>query len=164
MSDQHLRVYLEDHLAANAGAIALARRCRRSNDEEPLSTVLDNTIAELEQAHSTMRRALRSVGGSESWIKTGVARAAELVGRFKPNNALLSYSDLSRIYELETLIVTLELQRMVWRTLAWAKIRDARLNEYDFEALAERAEQQREAVAIQREQAIEPAFETVTGG
>lgn len=158
MPDQYLRLYLQDHLAANTGALALARRCRRNNPEQPLAGVLERVIDELHTAQREMRRALEAVGGSESWLKAGVARFGELLGRFKPNEMTLRYTDLARIYELETLIVALESQTMVWRTLSWAKIREQRLDGFDFESLAEQAERQRDALIVQREQAIEPAF------
>jgi hypothetical protein len=113
----HLQTYLSDHIALAVAGVELAKRCQASNKDSELGEFLANLIPKLEHEQQVLRNLLRSAEASESVLKNIAAWTAEKVGRFKPNDTILSYSPLSRVVELETLISGLHAQILMWRAL-----------------------------------------------
>ncbi len=141
MSDVHLKTYIDDHLALLVGECELTQRCLGSNDKGELAADLKQLHSDLEKELAILRDVLQRVGGSESRMKQGAAWLAEKVGRLKPNNEILHYSDLSRLVEIEALTLAAQGRRMFWQNLAAARPNDTRLVEVDIaaqKALAER--------------------------
>ena len=103
MSEQHLNTYLNDHLALLVGEAELAERCRSSNADTELGGFLERLIADLREERRLLHEMLELLGASPDRLKQGAAWLAEKAGRLKPNNALLKYSELSRLIELEAL-------------------------------------------------------------
>ncbi|MFG0296409.1 MAG: hypothetical protein ACF8PG_10915 [Maioricimonas sp. JB045] len=118
MFDTRLRIYLNDHLALITGEGELARRCRNSNQGTALGEFLDQLQADLETQRAALSDVIRRAGGREDLVKQGAAWLAEKLGRFKLNDSLLSYSDLSRLVELETLSTAAHERVMLWETLS----------------------------------------------
>ncbi|QDU39497.1 hypothetical protein Mal4_38420 [Maioricimonas rarisocia] len=117
MSDTRLRIYLNDHLGLVTGEAELARRCRDSNKGTSLALFLDRLQSELETQRAAISDVIRLIGGRESRIKQGAGWLAEKLGRFKMNDSLLSYSDLSRLLELEALSAAAHERVALWDTL-----------------------------------------------
>lgn len=137
-----LATYLNDHLAGSTVGVELARRARGSNEGTPLGDFLAELTAEIEQDRETLEEVMAAVGAGRDRLKVIGAWAGEKVGRLKPNGSLLSYSPLSRVIELEGLRLGVEGKACLWRMLA--VLEDSRLAGFDFDALAARAERQRD--------------------
>jgi hypothetical protein len=87
-------------------------------------------------------------------LKDGAAWTLERVGRLKPNNKLLGYSPLSRVVELEGLVLGVTGKLALWESLKSA-IGDG-LGGIEFEQLAERARDQRSRLEdLRRSAAVE---------
>lgn len=127
MNDTRLNIYLNDHLALMVGEVELAARCRSSNRGTPLGDFLQRLEVEVAAQQSIVGDVIHRLGGCESMVKKGAAWFAEKLGRFKLNDALLSYSDLSRVIELEALAAAAQERVALWDTLDSVAGADERL-------------------------------------
>jgi hypothetical protein len=153
-----LAIYVEDHLALSLGGILLARRAAGENRNHEVGRALAALVPELEEDRRILSEVARALGGSRSILKETAVALGEIAGRFKPNGRLLSYSPLSRVWELEGLAGGSESRRLLWRLLARAGKRDRRLARFQLEGREERARAHREAFERLRERAAREAF------
>jgi hypothetical protein len=147
-NDRLLAIYLQDHLAGAAAARERFRFARDRNRGTPTGELLAGLLREVEEDAETLRRVLARVGAAPSTPKLAAALVVERVGRLKPNGRLLGYSPLSRLLELEALLLGVEGKRRLW--LALAELDDPRLAEFDFAALTARAAVQSDALEEHR--------------
>jgi hypothetical protein len=149
-----LRIYLNDHLAASAMGLALARRTLRNNREGELGDFLARLVREIEEDRATLLEVMRALGAPRNPIKEPAARLLEVVGRLKLNGRLRGYSNLSRVLELEGLSLGVDGQRALWRSLQ-ASSRSVPVN---LDALVQRADRQLEELERHRVEAARRAF------
>src|SRR4029079_16771324 len=79
MTSRLLRIYLQDHHAASAGGVALARRALGPHNPLAIQIARDR---------ETLEDVLRQLAVKPSAIKIGVVRVAERAGRLKLNGTL----------------------------------------------------------------------------
>jgi len=154
--DRLLGIYLNDHLA---GASAVRDRCeaaRDANHGTDLGLFLDELLGEIVEDRRVLLEVTAAVGVASSTLKQTLARLAERVGRLKLNGQLTGYSPLSRFEELELLSVGVEGKRLLW--VALGELGDPRLVRFDFAALRDRAERQREGIEGHRRAAARTAL------
>ncbi|MCO6046895.1 hypothetical protein NG895_23595 [Aeoliella sp. ICT_H6.2] len=120
----NLKIYLGDHLALMVGEAELARRVRRENRETPLSSFLSDYLETLDLQQQGVRRLLATMAGHPSRLKQAGSWMAEKLGRFKFNGSLLHYTDLSRVLELEALLLLATARKSMWSTLTAAKLEE----------------------------------------
>ena len=150
MTSRLLRIYLQDHHAASAGGVALARRALGPG--HPVA----NQIA---RDRETLEDVMRQLSIKPSAIKVGVVRVAERAGRLKLNGTLFKRSALSTVLELETLVVGVRGKEALWTALQRA---DVTLRD-DLEALAESARAQAAELEALRLSAAARAFSRESG-
>jgi hypothetical protein len=158
MNDDHLKIYINDHLALLVGEAELTERCHRSNEGGTLGLLLQELSADLHAEQQLLKQMLEKIGGSQSVVKQGMAWLAEKAGRFKLNDALLEYSDLSRLLELETLFVAAQERRSFWENLEAARGADTRLSQISFTSQQQQALRHAEALAKHRRDAARKAI------
>jgi len=112
-----LSIYLNDHLAAMTAECELAQRCLASNPDPPWAPVLKAAVGEVQRQQEAVRNILADIGDVEDPFKRAAAWAAEKLGRLKPNDSLLKYSGLSRLVELEMLLLGAQARVSLWSTL-----------------------------------------------
>lgn len=117
-SQQHYRIYLNDHLALVVAEVELAKRVRRENRQTPLSAFMDDYLEELVDQQQSIEQLLSREGGRESRTKRMAGWLAEKLGRLKFNGSFLHYSDLSRVLELEGLELAAHSRLALWRAVA----------------------------------------------
>ena len=147
MSDSRrlLGIYLNDHLAGSTGGVELVRRVRAANEnEEEFGGPLAEICAEIEADRETLIALMEQLGIRRDPLKPAAAWAFEKFGRLKLNGRLTGYSPLSRLVELEALLIGITGKAQMWKALAQSF--GGRLGEFEFEQLAERAEHQRDVV------------------
>ena len=142
MADEHLKTYLNDHLAGSVAALELIERSSESNAERPLGVFLKTLHAEVEADQDVLRELLRRVGGGENPAKKAAAWLLEKVSRAKLNDHLVSYSPLSRLEELEGLVLGVRGKLALWDSLS--ALADERFAGLDLEDLKARARAQLE--------------------
>jgi|SRR6476659_926395 len=142
---RYLAIYLNDHLAGATGGVELARRLRASNrGSDPFGQPLDRICVEIEEDRATLEQVIDRLGFSRSRVKPAAAWVAEKLGRLKLNGRLRGYSPLSRVLELEGLLIGITGKIALWETLA--DLDGVERLEIDFAQMSERAAEQRSAV------------------
>jgi hypothetical protein len=138
MANRWLSLYLRDHHAASAGGVALARRTLG-----PRHTITQ----QIARDRKTLEGVMRQLNVPSSASKVALIRMAERLGRLKLNGKLFTRSPLSRIVELEVLLVGIRGKEALWTALRAA---DANPQGVDLDALIESARTQAEQVDEQR--------------
>ncbi len=159
---QRIGIYINDHRAAGAASIALAKRCRDNNAGTTLAQELDRIIGEIEEDAETLARISSTLGVRPNSVKTALARLGEVAARLKLNGQILGYSPLSRLIELEALITGIDARRSLLTSLLVAELPE--LESYDFAELASRAVAQRERLIPFHRNAAILAFTAATSG
>lgn len=121
-ADRKLAVYLNDNLALMAGARALARRSARSNRRSDLGEVLTGLAAELGTDLASAEKVMDRLSIRPSRIKVPVVRAGVFFGRLKLNGRVFTYSDLSRVVELEALCLLTASKQRFWESVTEANL------------------------------------------
>ena len=152
MNSRLLRIYLQDHHAASAGGVALARRAL--GPSHPLAK-------QIARDRDALERVMRQLAVTPSALKVGAVRVAERVGRLKLNGRIFERSPLSRIIELETLVVGVRGKEALWTALQRAGVN---LEDVDLAALAESARAQGAELEALRQGAAARAFAQASGG
>jgi hypothetical protein len=138
-----LAIYLNDHLAGSIGGVETARRARGSNEGTEFGAPLATLVAEIEADRETLEAVMKELDVARSRIKPAIGWLGEKLGRLKPNGQLRGYSPLSRVVELELLLLGISGKLRLWLLLD--ELVGDRLDT-DFAALAKRAEAQRATV------------------
>jgi hypothetical protein len=141
-SGDPLAIYLNDHLAGATGGAELARRAASSNAGNDYGSVLSAIAREIEEDRATLAALMDRLGVGRDRVKTTAAWLAEKAGRLKPNGHLLSYSPLSRLEEIEVILLGVSGKLAMWRALDHAI--HERLGDIELPELEARAESQRE--------------------
>ena len=161
MNEKRLRIYLDDHLALMVGEVELVNRCLGSNQRTPLGDFLQKLANEVAAQKSVAGDVQHRIGGAESIegrVKQGVAWFAEKAGRLKLNGSLLSYSELSRLVELETLAAAAQERVAFWDNLDAVAGREPRLGGIDFAFFRDQSQRQLNELNIRRRFAAAEAF------
>ncbi len=142
---RYLSIYLNDHLAGATLGVELARRVHAGNrGDEAFGEPLGRICQEIEEDRAALEQVIDRLGLSRSRVKPAGAWVAEKLGRLKLNGRLRSYSPLSRLLELEGLMIGITGKLALWKTLD--SLEDAESLGIDFAQLAARAAEQRSAV------------------
>ncbi|HEY0318387.1 MAG TPA: hypothetical protein VGC49_08840 [Solirubrobacterales bacterium] len=145
MDKRLLGIYLNDHLAGSTLGVELARRLRANNVDYPeFAEPLTLVCAEIEVDRRTLEELMSRNGIRRGKLKPAAAWTAEKLGRLKLNGQLRGYSPLSRLVELETLLLGIHGKAQMWEALKTVEGEIA--GDYDFAALTHRADRQRTRV------------------
>lgn len=141
--DKLLSIYLNDHLAGATVGVELARRLRASNSDEPeFGEPLAEVCAEIETDRGSLEAAMERMDIPRGRVKPAAGWAGEKLGRLKFNGQLRGYSPLSRLVELELLLIGITGKMRMWKALERTR---GELG-VNFGRLAERAADQRARV------------------
>jgi hypothetical protein len=139
-----LAIYLNDHLAGSVGGVETARRARASNQGTEFGAPLAALCVEIETDRESLEGVMKELDIARSRIKPALGWVGEKLGRLKPNGQLRGYSPLSRVVELELLLLGISGKLRLWILLEELVGTEAKA---DFKALGARAEDQRSRVA-----------------
>jgi hypothetical protein len=138
-----LGIYLNDHLAGSIGGVETARRARGSNKGNEFGEPLARLCEEIQSDREALEAVMEELGISRSRIKPAIGWLGEKLGRLKPNGQLRGYSPLSRVVELELLVIGITGKLRLWTLLE--ELVGAR-SKANFAGLGARAEEQRAVV------------------
>jgi hypothetical protein len=151
-------IYLRDHHAGATAGLELARRAARANRGNSYGEELASLAAEIEEDLRTLERIMEDLGVGPDWIKDRVAWTGERLARLKRNGTWVSYSPLSRVVELEALVIGVTGKLALWEALR------AALGEAPggvaLDSMEERARDQRGRLDSLRRRAAREAFST----
>jgi hypothetical protein len=151
-----LAIYLNDHLAGSAAGRALAARSLGNNKGTPYGDTLAWFLQEVEQDAEALREVMRRVGAHEDPLKQIAALVTERIGRLKLNGRLVGYSPLSRMVEIEGLVLGVRGKQSMWEVLDALELPE--LADMPFDTFIERAESQVERLRATRSTAAADAF------
>ena len=137
-----LGIYLNDHLAGAMTGGELAKRAARNNAGTDFGKALEGLAREIEDDRSTLERVMAAAEVSHDRYKLALGWTGEKLGRLKLNGGWLRYSPLSRLVEIELLLVGVRGKLGLWRALERVGEADPGLRAFDFAALAARADAQ----------------------
>ena len=151
-----LDIYLQDHHAGATAGVELARRAARANDVEPYRSELQAIAAEIEEDVASLEGLMDALGVARDRRKDAAAWVGEKLGRLKRNGTWVSYSPLSRLVELEGLMLGVRGKQALWEALAATQ--GASPVAADVTRLAERADDQRRRLEELRRRAAREAL------
>ena len=151
-----LKTYLQDHHAGATAGLELARRTAGANEGSDYGPQLRRIADEIAEDRELLEQVMERLEIKPSRLKDAGGWTAEKVGRLKPNNRLLSYSPLSRVIELEGLLMGVTGKQALWEALETAV--GETLDGIEFPQLAERAADQRQRLETLRRTAAAEAF------
>jgi hypothetical protein len=137
-----LATYLNDHLAGATAGRELARRSAASNRSSPLGQYLAGLAQEIDEDRDALLKLMGELQIGTDRIKVLGGWVAEKLGRLKPNGRLLSYSPLSRLLEIEGLMLGVRGKLALWEVLQTIQLTQPALAATDLASLAQRAERQ----------------------
>jgi hypothetical protein len=151
-----LATYLNDHLGGSATGRELARRTLKSNRGNEYGAVLEDIVRQIEEDVDSLEAVMDRLGVKPDRVKEALGWAGEKLGRLKLNGQLLGYSPLSRLVELEALMLGVSGKLALWQALRVVLAGDPRIAAIDFDHLAERAKEQRRTLEkLRRRAAVE---------
>jgi hypothetical protein len=153
-----LAIYLNDHLAGATGGLELARRAQGANAGTPLGDLLAGLVVEIEDDKEALERIMDRLGVGRDRLKVVAGWAGEKAGRLKLNGRLTSYSPLSRLVEVEGLLIGVSGKRAAWLALLELAPREARLDEEELRRLVARADAQLEGLRAHHAEAARNAL------
>ena len=156
----YVGIYLNDHLAGSRLALELARRAAANNRSTSLGRALVQLAQDIDEDRLALEEVMRRLDVGKDRLKLLFSWGAEKFGRLKLNGELLSYSPLSRLEEIELILLGVEGKLALWRALRHGLGDDARLRGIDLEGLIQRAGSQRRRLERHRLSATEDVIPT----
>jgi hypothetical protein len=156
--DQLLTTYLSDHLVASSAGRDLFRRAAKSHRDTPRGPQLQRLAREVDEDRDAQLDVMRALGIEPSLLRVTVGRAAEWLGRLKPNGTLVRRSPLSDVVELEAMRAGVEAKVAGWEALLAVADRDPRVSRPRLEELLARAHDQAQRLQTLHQQAAADAF------
>jgi hypothetical protein len=150
LNDRYLAVYLNDHFAGSTVGHELAKRSASNNAGTEYGAYLSELEHEIAEDRVSLQRIMERFGVKEDKLKTGAAFVGEKLGRLKPNAQLTGYSPLSRVVEIEILLLGISGKLALWGALRHVAHADDRLDPEELDVLIQRAERQREGLEPHR--------------
>jgi hypothetical protein len=154
-----LATYLNDHLAGATAGRELARRAAANNHGSPLGQFLSVLAQEVDEDRDALLALMAELQISTDRVKVLGGWAAEKLARLKPNGRLLSYSPLSRLLEIEGLLLGVRGKLALWQALEVIQPHEPGLATTDLAALAQRAERQLSELEQRRREVVSGALE-----
>ena len=140
-----IAIYLNDHLAGAVAGTELVKRTLGQNRGTEYEPELERLAADIEQDRQRLEEIMQALGVRQAAWKTTAAWVAEKLGRVKLNGALVAYSPLSRLEELELLTLGVQGKLQLWHSLTRWVGGEAQLDvgPLDLDELIRRASSQR---------------------
>ena len=167
-ASRELSIYLRDHMSGSVLGRDLARRAAGANEGSDYGEELARIAAEIDEDRDALATVMSLLGVSRNPVKEAGAWAGEKLGRLKLNGRLTGYSPLSRLVELEGLMLGVSGKAGLWTALKESGALEAHRSEIDLDLLIERAASQRDRLEAMRRRAarealVDPGPEPVAG-
>ena len=151
-----LGIYLNDHLAGAVVGVELVKRIAKQNQGNDYGEEASRRAEEIKWERGQLAEIMKRLDIRRKKLRLGGAWIAEKAGRLKPNGQVRGYSPLSRLVELEGLMLGITGKLGAWRSLRTVAGED--LKGIDLEKLIALAEGQRDRVEALRIRAAREAF------
>jgi hypothetical protein len=159
MQSKLLAIYLNDHLAGASAGAAVAQRAAGSNrDNDTYYPTLSTVAEEIREDRASLLAIMNALKVGTDPVKQALAWTVEKARRLKLNGHLFNYSPLSRLDELEFLVLGVTGKLALWHSLNLLAPEEPRLRREQLTDLVARAERQLEEIEMCRRRAASDAF------
>ena len=153
-----LGTYLNEHLAGAMVAIDLAGKAADRNRGDRLGVFLAELRKAIDEDRVSLEGVIERLGIEKGGVKATAGRVVEKVSRLRLHEKVTGDPDLSRVLELETLIMGVTGKLRLWHSLQESMASDARLAGVDLDALVQRARDQLAGLDDHHREAAARAF------
>jgi hypothetical protein len=158
MSDDVLRIYLNDHLAGATAAIDLLQHLTKLRPESDAQQRYARLRREIEEDKQVLQNILTGLGGTESPVRKAAGWLSGKLGQVKMAIDDTGDDQLRVLEALEALSLGIQGKLSLWRALATVASRVPPLQSVDFGRLQQRASEQFEQVDGERLQVAKAAL------
>ncbi len=158
MVSAQLATYLNDHLAGSMTAIDLAEKAAEKNRGSRLGVFLAELLKEIDEDRLTLEGIMERLGVEKGGVKASAGRVVEKVSRLRLHEKVTGDADLSRVLELETLIMGVTGKLQLWHSLQESTASDSRLAGVGLDTLVRRAHDQLAGLDDHHREAARSAF------
>ncbi len=137
-----LATYLNDHLGGSTAGADLAEKVASENEGTELGSFMRGVLTAIEEDRAALEDVMGRVGVETTVVKQAAGRLAERLSRLRMHHTVTGDPGLSRLMELEALILGVTGKLALWQTLQELAPREPRLAGVDFEGLLGRAREQ----------------------
>jgi hypothetical protein len=117
MHERRMGTYLNDRYALAVAGEELAGRAKSSNKNTDYAELFARAERDLQTDRDLLERLMAEHGAKPDRLKSGAAWVGEKLGRLKPNDAIVRYSPLSRVVELDGLTAIVSVLDGSWAAL-----------------------------------------------
>jgi hypothetical protein len=150
VSTGHLATYLNDHLAGAMVALELLEHLQKAHAGTPMEKFAADLYAEIDEDRQVLINLMSKLNIAESRTRQAAAWLTEKAGRVKLRFDDPSGGDLLLYQILETLSLGIEGKSSLWTALEAAAEDAPALRVENYDALRQRAVQQRDRVESHR--------------
>jgi hypothetical protein len=150
MADEHLAIYLNDHLAGSVVAVELLHYLERAISARALQRFAAELRADIEADRRDLQSLMRALGVAESRARQATAWVAEKMTMIKLRLDDRAGGEFRLFEALEALSLGIEGKRGLWTALSNAAVSSPSLRQLDYARLADRAVEQRRRVEALR--------------
>jgi hypothetical protein len=147
--ERPLALYLQGHYAASEAAVRSVRQQAAQRSGDDLGALLTRLGREIAEDQATLEDVMARVDVTPSAVRAGGAVVTATLGRWILR-VQMPGEPQARLAGLESLSLGIEGKASLWRALREIAANDPRLTGLDFDALAKRAESQREQLEPHR--------------
>lgn len=158
MSNSHIAIYLNDHLAGSVAAIEILQHLESAHAATPEEHFYTDIREHVEQDQQDLETIMDRLGVAVSRTRKAGAWVASKFTEFKLGVDDPSGGALRDLEALEVLAMGIDGKRALWRALAASQHHFPELDTIDFERLIERAEEQGTRAEHARLQAATQVF------
>jgi hypothetical protein len=158
MSDKHIAIYLNDHLAASVAALELLEQLEAEHRGTPLETLLAGLHVDIAADRQELESLMDRLGIAKSRARQAAVWLSEKASELKLRLDDPAGGDLRLFESLEALSLGIEGKRSLWLALAAAAEDEPALRVLDYQHMARRAEEQRGRAEAARLDAARSVF------
>jgi hypothetical protein len=148
-STNHLRIYLNDHLAGSVAALELLDHLIKQHEGKSLGIFFRDLGTEIRADQETLRSLIGKLGAEESSVRKAGAWIAQKFSKMKIGAADAEDS-FGLLQALEALALGITGKKLLWRSLDAIALHVPKLQGTDFGRLEMRAEEQIARVEAER--------------
>lgn len=153
-----LAVYVRDHLTGSMFGLRLARRALGHAHGRSYEGELREVVRQIHEDRDTLLRTAAHLGIPRPRLREGLTEAGDIAGRVKLNGQLVGTSPLSRLVELEGLLLGVRGKLQLWKSLDAALEVDQLPDDVHPRTMSARADEQLERLTEAHATAAREAF------
>lgn len=161
-----LEVYLSDHQAGSTFGGDLAEKMASGNQGTPFGSFMAGIATEIDEDRTTLANIIEALDIGRHPVKEAASWVTEKLSRLRFSSGVTGDEELARLMEMETLCMGIMGKLCLWQALGELSRTDPEpaLAAFDFDLLAQRAQDQLDRIEPHRRAAATRAFRTGDDG